>query len=113
MNCGRLRKIFQFYPWRKPSTAPYRVSIGEEFTIVHPFHPLSGKKFELINFTDCWSRKRAFYIDDNNNLSSVPVEWTDVLSPDPFIHISDGRSSLHAFALLELAELINILKKKV
>jgi hypothetical protein len=62
---------------------------------------------------DCWGSKRAFYIDCNNNLSSIPVDWTNILAPDPFIYISNGNSPLHVLLLLELADFIKVLKENM
>jgi hypothetical protein len=37
---------------------------------------------------------------------SLPARWTDVVSPDPLVALSQGRSPFRADDLLELAELL-------
>jgi len=43
---------------------------------------------------------------------SVPINWTDIESADPFVKISDGRALFRIEDLLRLAILINDIKRQ-
>ena len=38
---------------------------------------------------------------------SLPAEWTDVVAPDPFVVVSQGRSPFHLESLTRLADLVD------
>jgi len=42
---------------------------------------------------------------------SVPASWTDVVPEDPLVHLAAGRSLFRAVDLLELAQLVESVKK--
>ena len=76
------------------------------FRITHPFHPLFGREFDLVNVAHCWGDERVFYVDENDKVCALPARWTSVMADDPFVVISAGRSELRVADLLELVELI-------
>lgn len=41
----------------------------------------------------------------------IPASWTDVVSPDPFLVVSDSRCSFRVEDLLRLVELVSDLAK--
>lgn len=89
-----------------PPTAPGRGPKEQEFRVTHPFHPLIGREFDLVDYTFCWGEPRVCFHDDNGRLSSLPAAWTSVGPVDPFVHTAAGRSPFRLEDLLELSEMI-------
>ena len=80
------------------------------FRITHPFHPLFGRKFELIGYRLAWGEERVYFHDETGELVLLPARWTDVVAPDPFVVLSAGRSHFRVVDLLRLADLVEQLK---
>ncbi|MBF0585009.1 MAG: hypothetical protein HQL80_12365 [Magnetococcales bacterium] len=74
--------------------------------MTHPFHPLSGKTFDLLHFRQNWGEKRVYYLDASENLASIPACWTDICADDPFIVMARGRSFFKATDLEQLTRLV-------
>lgn len=88
------------------SNAPDSVAERRSFRVTHPFHPLCGHEFELINIACCWGDERVFYVDESEQVRSLPARWTNAVAEDPFVVISAGRSDFRLPDLLELVESI-------
>ncbi len=73
--------------------------------MTHPFHPLTGREFDLVVRKHTWAEDRVFFVDDGQ-LRSVPAGWTDVVPADPFVMVAAGRSPLRVAELLALAALV-------
>jgi hypothetical protein len=82
------------------------------FRVTHPFHPLHGRQFSLVTVRNNWGEDRVYYHDTDERLVSIPAAWTDVCTPDPFVHFSGGRSPFCLEDLLELARLLSVLKEE-
>jgi hypothetical protein len=65
-----------------------------------------GREFALLSYRKNWGEDRVFFHNGGDALMSLPAGWTDVLSPDPFVAISRGRSPFRTDDLLELAEVL-------
>ncbi len=80
--------------------------------MTHPFHPLFGREYELIERrspgTGGW---RFYFHDDDGRLESVPVRWTDQAPADPFAVSSAGRAYFRVKDLLRLSALIEDLNE--
>ena len=74
--------------------------------MTHPFHPLLGRELRLVTFRRNWGEERVYFYDDSGRLSTVPLQWTTLAAPDPFVEISGGRSAFRVSNLLELADLL-------
>jgi len=48
----------------------------------------------------------VFYLDEGEDLRSIPARWTSVIVDDPFVVISAGRSLYRLVDLLELTKLM-------
>ena len=92
---------------RMPSTAPETGQALRRFRITHPFHPLRGREFELIQIKLCWGIDRVYYTGEDGALRHVPVGWTSVAATDPFVSVARGRSAFRVEDLLALAEAID------
>jgi hypothetical protein len=77
------------------------------FTVTHPFHPLRGQTFEVFAVRNNWGGDRVSYLDATGRLRTLPVEWTDVLGPDPVITIGAGRALFRADRLRQLRRLVD------
>jgi len=73
----------------------------------HPFHPWSGRDYVFLAVRQTWSEDRVFFLDEDARQFSLPVGWTDVVEPDPFVMIAAGRSPFRFADLVELRRLIN------
>ncbi len=94
----------------KRVTAPGGENAERKFIITHPFHPLYGREFEIITYKNNWGEDRVSFYDQNDKLTSIPAQWTDVPPEDLFVKISAGRSLFRAEDLISLCRLIENLK---
>jgi len=53
-----------------------------------------------------WGEYRVFFYDDAGRLATLPADWTDAASRDPYVTIAAGRSCFRPADLLRLADLI-------
>jgi len=83
----------------------------QKFKITHPFHPLFNKTFRLVTIKGSWGENRVYFYDKKNDITSVPATWTDVITEDPFVHLSAGRSHFRIDDLLQLHVLLQDLSK--
>ena len=58
-----------------------------------------------------WGEDRVFYHDDEGRLNSVPVGWTSLGPDDPFVLISAGKSAFRTVDLLEMAAVLEDLRR--
>ncbi|MCK4249549.1 MAG: hypothetical protein KAX15_07190, partial [Candidatus Omnitrophica bacterium] len=92
-------------------TAPLASNLTQRFRILHPFHPLFDKQYEVLEFRRDWGKNYAAFYDENKKLVTVPVKWTDLVQEeDPFVVLSEGRAYFRPADLLTLADLIGGLK---
>jgi hypothetical protein len=80
--------------------------------VIHPFHPLLGREFEVWYFRHNWGDERVNYYDDSGSEASIPIGFTDLRPPDPFVVISGDRSLFRVGDLLELVKLVEAIHSK-
>jgi hypothetical protein len=88
------------------STAPQQDEGTRVFEVTHQFHPLFGRRFDLIAHRNHWGQDRVFFLNQENHIASLPAAWTDVAPFDAFLIVSAGRSYFRVEDLLELSRLI-------
>jgi hypothetical protein len=93
-------------PSKKQSIARDPIDEKHLFRITHPFHPLRGKTFELIESRKTWGEDRVYFHDNNGELRRIPTAWTSVSTRGVFETISAGRSHFRLEDLLQLVTLI-------
>jgi hypothetical protein len=93
-------------PSQKHSTALDPVDQVDRFRVTHPFHPLHGREFELVDRRSAWAEDRVYFHDETGRLRRIPTAWTSAAAPDTFVVISAGRAHFRTSDLLQLATLI-------
>ena len=78
--------------------------------MIHPFHPLSGREFELVTYKKTWGEDRVYFRDDTGRLHHMLVGWTSEVEPDAFKTTAAGRCQFRSDDLLRLVDLLDRLK---
>jgi hypothetical protein len=74
--------------------------------VTHPFHPLSGRQLVCVGKRYNRYGKRLLLQVDDEQICSIPPQWTDVVALDPEIILGRGRAPFRLVDLLELADLV-------
>jgi hypothetical protein len=91
----------------KLSTTPNDTNGEQSFTITHPFHPLCGQTFPLLSQHFAWGEERVFFSEaQTHKLRSLPLAWTNLALPDPFLVVADGKAVLRWRDLQQLAQFL-------
>ena len=77
--------------------------------MTHPFHPLHGREFELVETKPVMGVGYVQYTGDDGALCSIRQAWTSVASEDPFVRVGSGRSAFRVSDLLALGVLLDSL----
>ena len=80
---------------------------NRSFRIIHPFHPLKNKEFEIDAIVTLPSERRVFFYNHKGRKTSVPLDWTGLEPPDPFVVVSAGRSLFRIEDLFRLARFVS------
>ena len=86
-------------------------NLPQKIKVTHPFHPLFRKVFKLVAYRRSWRNEYIDCHDENMELVSFPINWTDAGEDDPFVTISAGRAFYRVEDLSSLAEMIEIFSK--
>jgi hypothetical protein len=78
----------------------------QSFRVTHPFHPLYGREFALLEWRNAWGEDRVYFYDEMGNLRRMPATWTSAAAPNVFEVTSAGRSHFRVEDLLQLVALI-------
>ena len=79
--------------------------------MTHPYHPLCGREFELVDRRRCWGEDRVYFCDDEGCIQRLAATWTDARDADPFLEMSAGRAHFRFDDLMELAGLFERLDR--
>ena len=91
----------------EPTTTPDGHDREVVFTVTHPFHPLVGQRFPLLMQRVSWSEPRVFFADPHTHqVRSLPLAWTDLALPDPFVVVAAGKAVLRFSDLQQLTEFL-------
>jgi len=74
--------------------------------VTHPFHPLLGREYDLIQYRHFWGEDRVVYVNEAGEAHSLPARWTNAVAEDPAVVVSAGRSHFRVTDLIELMELL-------
>jgi hypothetical protein len=92
--------------WSESSIAPPGNGGPQTFRVTHPFHPLQGRVFQLIECRPTWGEYRVFFQDDSGQLRRLPRQWTDLGPADPTLIVGAGRAHFRYDDLCRLVDLI-------
>ena len=84
----------------------------QRFRVTHPFHPLFGREFEVLFFRRDWGDDRVCYRNESDSEATIPVSFTDLRAPDPFVDMAVGRSLFRIEDLIELTKLVEAFNSK-
>jgi hypothetical protein len=73
------------------------------FTVTHPFHPLYGQQFEILDYYHHWGAYRVTFYDAPGHVRGLPAAWTSLVPPDPFVVFAQGRALFRPDDLLALS----------
>jgi hypothetical protein len=88
------------------STASHQDFDNKTFRIIHPYHPYRNIEFEIDSVRRIAYEYRVLFFNAKGRRSSVPLDWTDIGTVDPFIAVSAGRALFRVEDLLGLVRLI-------
>jgi hypothetical protein len=75
--------------------------------ITHPFHPRSGREFELICRRRHWGEDRVVYSGDDGRLRTISAAFTDAAPLDEFRLVAGGKAAFRTVDLMTLCELLD------
>ncbi|MGO8947563.1 MAG: DUF5372 family protein [Ktedonobacterales bacterium] len=76
------------------------------FTVTHPFHPLYGQQFEILNYRHNWGEYRVTFYDTPEHVRALPAAWTSLHPPDPSVVLAAGQAAFRIADLLQLAQVL-------
>jgi hypothetical protein len=79
--------------------------------VTHPFHPLYGQELSCVGERYNRYGRRLLLRIDEVAVCSVPPQWTDLAAPDPEIVLGEGRALFRVADALELARLVDQIRK--
>jgi hypothetical protein len=95
------------------STTPSSSNGEHSFTITHPFHPLCGQSFPWLSQSQAWGEERVFFADpQTQQVRSLPLAWTSLALPDPFLVVAAGRTVLRFEDIEPLNQLLKARQKE-
>ena len=86
--------------------APFVSQLPQKVRIIHPFHPRYNQKYGLVGYRRSWGHEYVDLHDEQEQLVTVPLAWTDAAVPDPFVVIAAGRCYFRTEDLIRLVHLI-------
>jgi hypothetical protein len=92
--------------WQRLSIAPHDKGAKQHFHVTHPFHPLFGREFELLEYRNNWGEDRVYFHDAEGRLQCILASCTNAGGVDPFVVMAAGRCLFRYEDLLRLAELV-------
>jgi hypothetical protein len=82
-------------------------------TITHPFHPLSGKRFQVLKRRRIGGREVLSLFDEGRGTVTVPRDWTDQAAPSLYTSGSESPPILHPACLVQLLALSKAIQKRI
>ena len=70
----------------------------------HPYHPLFEHTLEVVAQSKEYGEERVYYRDQKGRMRFLPVRWTSLAAPDPFVLTAAGRAYFRLEDLIRLAE---------
>lgn len=97
-------------PWKPLPTTRDTAGTHVSFRVTHPFHPWFDQEFDAIECRHGWRENRVYFRDRDGHAASLPISWTSLAAPDPFLIMSAGNARFRPRDLLELVDLIQLMR---
>jgi hypothetical protein len=91
-------------------TAPQEDCLSGKFRVIHPFHPLYQQQLDEVGRTRRWGDERVWFRSASGDLRTIPLRFTSLAAPDPFVQWGGGRSCHRVAELIELRRLMDGLR---
>ena len=91
-------------------TAPSDARLSGQFRVIHPFHPLYQQQLEEVGRTGRWGDQRVWFRTARGDLRTIPLRFTSLAPPDPYLEWGEGKSCHRVAELLELRRLMDGLR---
>src|SRR5271156_2954055 len=91
---------------QKHSTTREPTDRTQVFKVTHPFHPLLGHEFALVDRRNTWGEDRVYFNDSTGKLRRLPTDWTSFATGIACESMLAGPSHFRASDLLQLVALI-------
>jgi hypothetical protein len=82
---------------------------GKTLTIVHPFHPENGKKYEILELVHSKGGDRVRCLDEQGELRIFSVNITNQCNPTDHERLTEGGCIVSADDLVSLKKLVDAL----
>ena len=92
-------------------TAAHAGEVTGPVRVTHPFHPLHGQELDVLAQRVQWGEGRVFYRGSQGHRASLPVGWTSLVAPDPYLTVGAARSRFRLQDLIDLAALLAGLRR--
>jgi len=91
-------------------TAPQEDCLIGKFRVIHPFHPLYRQQLDEVGRTRRWGDERVWFRSASGDLRTIPLRFTSLAAPDPYVQWGGGRSCHRVAELIELRRLMDRLQ---
>jgi hypothetical protein len=88
------------------TTARDGTVVSQSFRITHPFHPQTGREFEVAERRAIRGQDLVFYLDPDGCLRSISASFTSLAIADTVVALGAGRSRFRTEDLLTLQRLL-------
>jgi len=96
---------------KEQSTADDGADPRQLCRVTHPFHPLYGREFRLVDLRQAWGEDRVYFHSEHGQLLRLPARWTNAKPEDAFVAVAAGRCRFRVDDLLRLADLVQQLRE--
>jgi hypothetical protein len=92
-------------------TAPQEDCPTGKFEVIHPFHPLYRQQLDEVGRTRRWGDERVWFRTASGDLRAIPLRFTNLAAPDPYMQWGGGKSCHRVADLIELRRLMDSLRR--
>ena len=112
----KIGEHYYLYFWVAPGRTTLQTACRYDssvriFRITHPFHPFRGRDFAFESVVSQRGEERVILSDPNGYPMGVPIRFTDIIPPDPYVAIGHSRSFFRVQDLVKLSQLVKALEK--